>query len=201
MILSNEQVANIEKKIDSSSIISKALKDDLLDHFCCAIEIYIAKGLDFEEAFNQAQKDICPNGLNEIQSETLYLLNSKKIILMKKALFTSGLIFSMAFSLGFLFKLMYWPIANEFLGIGIFGLGFIFLPLLTVHQYRSKAHKILSEKLKYILGALAVLLFSLASIFKILHLQGAELLLVASIAVFTFGFLPFLFFRMYKKSV
>jgi hypothetical protein len=44
-------------------------------------------------------------------------------------------------------------------------------------------------------------MFMLASWMKLQHLMGAAFMLGLSFLVFGFGFLPFLFFRMYKKSV
>lgn len=201
MRISNHQIETIEKEITLSSIKSKELRDDLLDHFCCAVEIYMAKNQSFEEAFNHAKMDISPNGIDEIQRETIYLLNYKRMQNLKKLMYASGLIFSMLLSMGLLFILMSWPGGYYPLLIGTLGLGFVFLPLLAVNQLKLKAQQLLSEKMKYFLGLSAGLIFSTSVIFKSLHLQGANVLLVISLIIFTFGFLPFLFFRLYKKSI
>lgn len=200
MRLSDEQIELITQLVEGSNIKSKELKDDLIDHFCCAVEMYVKKGLPFENALTRAQKDVSPNGLNEIQRETVYLLNAKKITTMRRIMYSSGLIFSMLLSLGLLFNLMRWPYTFILLMTGTLGLGFIFLPIFVFHQLRSKANNIWSEKLRNILGLSAGLLFTLSVVFKTLHLMGANVLLVLSFLVFTFGFLPFLFFKMYKKS-
>lgn len=200
MRISDDQIEIIEKEITISSLKSKELKDDLLDHFCCSVEIYIKKGLSFEKAFEQSKKDISPNGIDEIQRETVYLLNYKRILIMKKLMYSTGLIFSMLLSLGLLFKFMSWPGGFYPLMFGTLGLGFVFLPLLTLNQLKLKANHLLSEKIKYILGLTAGLLFTTSIVFKQQHLMGTDILLVSSIVIFTFGFLPFLFFRLYKKS-
>lgn len=200
MKLTDDHVDRIENEIQSSSIRSKELKDDLLDHFCCAIEIYLSKKLSFDEAFAKAKMDVCPNGLNEIQEETIYLLNAKRIKIMKQIMFGSGMLFSMALSMGSLFKIMWWPGANNLIITGALGLGFIFFPLLAIHQYRLNANKILGEKLRYALGISSAIMFSLSIVFKMFHLMGANVLFILSMLIFTFGFLPFLFFRMYKKT-
>jgi hypothetical protein len=59
----------------------------------------------------------------------------------------------------------------------------------------------LSDKLKFILGSISRLVMAIAIAFKILHLPGADQLLILGTGLFTFGFLPFLFFSMYKKSI
>lgn len=201
MRINDQQIELIEKEIFNSSLKSKELKDDLLDHFCCAVEIYLAKGKSFEAAFEKAKMDISPDGIDEIQRETVYLLNYKRMKNLKKLMFASGLIFSMLLSIGLLLKLMNWPAGFYALMIGTLGLGFVFLPLLTINQLKLKANQILSEKAKYFLGLSSGLIFTTSVIFKQLHLMGASVLLVLSIFIFTFGFLPFVFFRLYKKSV
>ncbi len=200
MNLTNKQVQTIVSEIENSSLKSKELKDDLIDHFCCAIEIYISRGLPFEEGFKQAKLDICPNGLNELQQETIYLLNSKKITLMKRFMFSTGLLFSMALGLGFLFKLMHWPGGTILSISGALGLGFVFIPSFTLYKYRLNAHKIASDKMRYLFGLTAAIIFSLSIVFKLLHLMGANVLLVVGAFLFLFGYLPFMFFTMYKKS-
>jgi hypothetical protein len=61
--------------------------------------------------------------------------------------------------------------------------------------------KAMSEKLKMLLGVIAALAASAAGIFKLLHLPGADQLLIIGAVVFAFGFLPFFFFTMYKRSI
>lgn len=199
MRLSEEKVEWLANKIASSTISSTTLRDDLLDHFCCTVEHFMQKGLSFEDAFEKAKIEIAPNGLNEIQKETVFLLNNSNTIKMRKLMFAFGLIFAIMLSLGSLFKLMYWPYANMLLMIGILGMGFVFLPLVLTYMLRNSAQKVMSEKLRNILGVTAGMLFALASLFKIFHLMGADILLVLSFVIFTFGFLPFTFFKMYKK--
>ena len=200
MKINDKHIELIQDTIDNSSIESQEMRDDLVDHFCCAVEIYMKRGSSFETAFARARNDISPNGLNEIQRETIFLLNANKIKIMKSIISGTGLIFSMTMSLGFLFKVMHWPGANILLISGTLGLGLIFLPLLTTYHYRQKAHQLMSEKMKTILGLVSGVLFSLSVLFKQLHLMGANVLFVSSMVIFTFGFLPFLFFRMYRKT-
>lgn len=77
-MLSDQEVARLHSLIDKSPISSQLLKDDLLDHFCCFIEYEMKKGSSFEEAQQKAWQQICPNGLEEIQNETIFLINAKK---------------------------------------------------------------------------------------------------------------------------
>ena len=201
MALSTQQIEQITYELDFSSLKSKHLKEDLLDHFCCAVEVYMSRKFSFSEAFERAKQDICPDGLEEIQKETIYLLNYKKIKFMKRILFIFGFVFCFLFAIGFMFKTLRWPYGGMMLIIGTLGIGFIFLPLLSIHYYRLKANKILSEKMKYVLGTLSAFTFSLSVAFRLLHLPLADITFALSILLFSFGFLPFFFFKMYKKSI
>ncbi len=83
MKLSVEQVAVIRKQVEQSGIVNETLRDDVLDHLCCVVEIKLSKGKDFNLAFQEASLELAPEGLVEIQRETVFLLNSFKIIRMK----------------------------------------------------------------------------------------------------------------------
>lgn len=191
----------IIEEINNSSIKNQELKDDLIDHFCCLIEIEMTRGLSFDEALEKAYMQTAPNGLDEIQQETIFLLNYSKIMFMKRLTYGTGYLFALTSIVGIFFKMMHLPGATMLAFIGGSGLAFIFLPLLLINRYKTKANQVLSEKMKWILGVFSGMLFMLASYMKIFHLQGAAFMLGLSFLVFGFGFLPFLFFRMYKKSV
>ena len=200
-MITDEQVDYIEAQIKKSMIKNKSLSDDLLDHMCCLVEINMKKGLTFEQAYQKAFLQTSPNGYEEIQNETLFLLNYNKIMNMKRLTYISGFVFSLALSAGALFKIFHQPGAMILLMIGVLGIAFIFIPMLLVEKYKELAIQVLSERLKWIFGALSISLILIASLMKIMHMMGAGMMLAISFLFFGFGFLPFLFFRMYKKSV
>jgi hypothetical protein len=200
-MLSESQEEFIKREIDSSSVELATLKDDLFDHFCCSIEIEMKGGKSFEDAYSAVYQVICPNGLKEIERETLFLLNLKKILFMKKFMYSLGLLTTISISLGWLFKLLNWAGGGDLFTYGFLGFVLIFLPLLLIDRYKLNLQKALSERLKIILGFSSALITGLAVFFKIMHLQGADIILILGVLSFSFGFLPFLFFRMYKKSL
>ncbi len=85
--------------------------------------------------------------------------------------------------------------------IGFLGFVLIFLPMLAIDRYKLAYTTILGEKLKIMLGFISAIIIGLAVLFKILHLQGASIMLIVGTVLFSFGFLPFYFFRMYRKAV
>ncbi|WMN06856.1 hypothetical protein QYS48_34010 [Marivirga arenosa] len=199
-MITDEQLAYIANQINDSNISSLEMRDDLIDHFCCLIEIEMQRGRDFEDAYQKAYEQTTPNGFEEIQYETLFLLNHKKIILMKQFTYISGFIFSFSFTVGLFFKLMHFPGANIMMFSGLLGVSFIFLPLLLIIKFKDKVLTLISERLKWIFGTFSLMLIFLGSFFKLLHLQGAGVLFGLGFLIFGFLFLPFYFFRMYKSS-
>ncbi len=201
MKLSVEQVAIIRMQIDESSISIGSLRDDVLDHLCCVVEIKMERGNVFERSLEEALQELAPDGLDEIQNETVFLLNSTKIIRMKKLMYLIGLITAIAMSFGWMFKILHWPGADELVTYGTIGFAFLYLPMLMVNHFKMTLNAALTEKIRLLLGFISGIIFCLAVVFKTLHLQGADMLLIGATLLFSFGFLPFMFFSMYKKSI
>jgi hypothetical protein len=201
MKLSGEQISEIRDEIDRSAIVIQTLKDDVLDHLCCVVEYKLERGKRFGAALSEALHEFAPDGLDGIQRETMFLLNSTKIIRMKKLIYAVGLLSAIAISLGWLFSVLHWPGGDQLFNYGFLGFLLLFVPLLSIDRYKVYLRQAASEKLRIILGSSSAFIIGLAGVFKLLHLQGADYLLLGGMVLFTFGFLPFLFFRMYKKSI
>lgn len=120
---------------------------------------------------------------------------------MKKLMFLIGFIGSLTLTAGVTFKLLSMPWGTELYTIGFLTLLLIFIPLLAIDRYKGAISKAISEKLKIILGSVAAIITGLSGLFKLMHLQGADLLLMLGAFIFAIGFLPIFFFTMYKKSV
>jgi len=198
--LSSEQVDFIADEVENSEIDSDELKEDLIDHLCCAVEDYMIEGMSFDEAYGKAYQSVCPNGFGEIYEETLLLLSTKKIILMKKLLYLSGFVTTTFITTSYLFKALHLPGAAILLGISMILLVLVLLPLFLLHFFKKEFSQYMSYKMKYIFGFLGMALFITSIFFKLMHLQGAEAILLISVGVINFGFLPFFFYRLYKKD-
>jgi|SRR5690606_886980 len=119
---------------------------------------------------------------------------------LKKVVYAVGLPSAISVSLGWLFLMLHWPGGSELFNYGLLVFLLVFVPLLGIDRYHVGTRR-MPEKGSMILGIISALVIGLALGFKLLHLQGADLLLVAGFVTFTFGFLPLLFFTMYWKSV
>jgi len=201
MKLTQEQEEIIESIVDSQGLKMKSLRDDVIDHLCCVVESGMGKEKSFQQLLDKALSDLAPNGLIEIENKTIFLLNSKRILIMKKLLYLTGFIGSITLTAGITFKLLSMPYGYELFTIGFLTLLLVFIPLLALDRYKVALSKAITEKMKIILGTAAAIITGLSGLFKLMHLQGADLLLLGGAFVFAFGFLPFFFFNMYKKSI
>lgn len=200
MKLTPEQEDRIKVSVKSKGIELPSLQDDIIDHLCCVVESQLGKEKEFDQLLQEAIIDIAPYGLKDVQHQTIFLLNSKRIIIMKKIMYSIGFLGALSLTAGITFKLFWYPGADILFTIGVITLLLVFIPLVALDRYKVAISKTLSERLKIVLGVIAAVIAGITVIFKILHLQGADILLGATAIIFGFGFLPFLFFTMYKKS-
>jgi len=201
MSLSAYQIGIIRNVIGKSKITLPTLCDDVLDHLCCAVEDRITQGINFEMALQAAIHELAPEGLDKIQQETVSLLNSKTII-MKKLMYVIGLLATISLSMGVMFKLLHMPGGEQLLNFGFFAFILLFLPLYMYDRFKSNGVNTAYEKWQFTLGGLSAVAVVAALVLKIMYvLPTAEFLFIAGVTIFSFGFLPLLFLRIYRQSV
>ncbi len=113
----------------------------------------------------------------------------------------SGIVILLA---GIAMKAFHWPGASTLAGVGVLIIISFFLALIFLGFYRNNKTSgypgISGKKLFYISAYLATSLFLLASYLKILHWPGSETLVVTSILILNFEFLPMLMIKLYRMS-
>lgn len=201
MKLSARQIAEIRAQIDQSEIQIQTLKDDLLDHLCCVVEVKIERGEEFDVALNEALMALAPDGLDALQDETFYLINATKMRSIKKLMFFIGLTTSISMSVGWTFTILHWPGGGTLLTYGFLGFVLLFVPMVVINHFKTNLQGSKLEKFKIVLGLASGMVIASAVLFKLFHLQGADALLLAGGMLFSFGFLPFLFYSMYRKTL
>jgi hypothetical protein len=120
---------------------------------------------------------------------------------MKILTYSIGLLASISVSVGYLFIVLQWLGGGNLFNYGIIILVFVFFPLLAVDRGFLKTQASRHDRATYMFGLSSGLLIGLSVVFKLLHLQGATLLLIAGAFLFAFGFLPIHFYRLYLKSL
>ena len=119
---------------------------------------------------------------------------------MKKLLFIFGCLVSILLITGILFKVLHWPLAGVLLILAAALFIFVLLPLSGIFFFKKEFSKHASYKFKYIFGFLGIALLLTGFVLKMNHWPGSEITLLLSLVVINFGFLPFLFYRIHKKS-
>lgn len=202
MMLSEDQLRQIRNEVEQSNLSIQTLKEDVLDHLCTATEEKIAAGKTFEDSLREAFYDLAPEGLKEMERETIMLLNSKKYIPMKKLMFLIGCLCTMIIGMGWLLKFTHveGPAANLLFGIGSFGFLILFLPMIAIDHFRT-SDKSTPEKWRFVFGMSSIIIIGIAILAMLMRTPGADEIMVLGLMIFTFGFVPVLYFTMYKKSI
>ena len=198
--LTDENIEFITRIINGSGIESVEMKEDLIDHFCCIIEEEMKKGLSFKQSYDKAYQNICPDGFDEIQRETVYLLTSKKIKSMKRLLYVSGYLSAIGITTTVFLKLSHLPHPGITFLLTSAILIFLFVPSLFINLYKRDLAKSLMNKLIYTFGFIGVELLIVFALFRMNHWSWSTTFFLTSIVILNFAFFPFLFFKMYRKS-
>jgi hypothetical protein len=199
--LTEKNIEFISRKINGSNIELNEMREDLIDHFCCAIEEDMKKGSSFDKAYDKSYQNICPDGFDEIQRETIFLLTYKKIKTMKQVLYLSAYLSAASIIITTYLSLTHNPASAIALMVSALILLVLFIPSFFLNQYKRELSKTISNKLMFIFGFFGIAIFLISVVFKISHWPGAKVLFLASIAIVNLVYFPFLFFKMYRKSI
>lgn len=90
MELTDSQVLFIENELRQQGIDYQPLREELLDHICCAIEGHLQEGENFEVAYTKTIEAFGQQGIIQVQHDTIDLL-TKKTKVMKKIFFLTTL--------------------------------------------------------------------------------------------------------------
>lgn len=201
MKLTDQQEELIKARVLAHDFKIESLAEDLIDHIYCYLYEHGKEDQDFDSQLERAVHLLAPDGLNSIEDETFYLLNFKRMILMKRLIFVIGLLSTMAFCCGVIFKLFHWPGANVLLGTGTLSTLLIYIPLWTMDRFKYRmVHKSI-DRWKLIIGMSAGIMMGLGTTMKALHLMGADIVFISGAFVFTLGFLPLFFLSSYRNSI
>ncbi len=114
--------------------------------------------------------------------------------------FLSGSLFAITASTGFFLKVLGWSLGDPFMTIGISGFLLVFVPLLLLHYLRSIQMMMTSQKMLFLLGVGSITLVGAGFVLKINHIYGANLAIGIGGILLTFGFIPALFYGLFKNA-
>jgi len=190
--LTKKEIEILNSEIDKQGLTYTQLQKELLDHLCCDIEAKMDEGLEFLKAFEEVQSRLEDNRIQEIQEETLLLIN-QKYRMMKKFMYILGTIAPSLLIIGAFFKLQHWPGAAVLIVLGSFLLGAVYLPVFAMVSIRDtrKKEKRINKKL-YVVGVITGFIFITGVLFKIMHWPGANVALSVSVLLTVAVFIPIL---------
>jgi hypothetical protein len=117
---------------------------------------------------------------------------------MKKTLYLIGLLSTIFTFLGSFFKIMHWPGASVMIILGAFSFAFIFIPLLIFLKFKEVS--LLLDKFICSIGIVLGTILMVGFIFKLMYWPWATVLMVSSIVIFNFVYIPLYFISRYKRE-
>jgi hypothetical protein len=190
--LTDKELAFLNKEIDKQGLTYTQLQKELLDHLCCDIEAKMDEGIEFLKAFEEVSKRLENDRIQQIQEETLLLIN-QKYRMMKKFMYILGTIAPSVLIVGAVFRLQHWPGGSVLITLGTFLLAAVYLPvfaMVSIRDTREKGKKV--NKSLYITGVITGFIFLTGILFKIMHWPGAGVALLVSVLLMLVVFIPFL---------
>ena len=107
---------------------------------------------------------------------------------MKKSLYLIGLLSTIFTFLGSFFKIMHWQGASVMIIMGAFSFAFIFIPLLIFIKFKEDSF--LFDKFIYSIGISLGTTLMTGFIFKLMYWPWATVLMLSSILIFNFVYIP-----------
>jgi hypothetical protein len=198
IVLSEEQVQYILEDLEQKGIELEELRLSLLDHICCVLEEELNDPTKFQDHYRKVLPRFFKRELREIQEETELLMRFKNYYAMKRTMIISAGFTAFTFVTGALFKIMHWPGASVMILLSIVTLCFIFLPILFI--FKTKETNSTREKITLGVATVFGIVISLATLFKIMHWPGANIMWLSSLGFLFFIFLPLFFFSGIRKK-
>ncbi|MEP0369004.1 MAG: hypothetical protein ABJN36_05830 [Cyclobacteriaceae bacterium] len=189
--LTKAQIDQIKEDLEVQGISFSPLKEELLDHIVCDIELKMDEGLDFDTAWSSVHDQIPDNHFKNIQKETMQLLNKKF-----NPVQISGVISGCLLATATIFKILHLP------GAGLLLLTFLVGACITLAAGSTRSIYVYREakgRGAIILATLLIIAFIAGLCFKVLHLPGASALMVAGVLGLSILF-PLLSIYFYKSK-
>jgi hypothetical protein len=198
--LTEKEIRRLNREIQKQGLTYTELQQELLDHLYCDVEAEMEEGLEFIKALEKVRKGMGKDRIQQIQEETLLLINQKYRI-MKKFMYILGMIAPAMLITGTIFKIQHWPGAGVLLVLSLFILGAIYLPvfvMVKIRDTRKEGKKV--NMPMYIFGLIAGIIFIAGAMFKIQHWPGAGIMIMLSGLVTVFIFIPILVVQALKDK-
>ena len=199
VFLNDEQYSQVEDLVKAETQ-KGLLQNELIDHACSSIEFLMEQGMSFSDAMKEALNQLAPEGITELEKETIYYLTLTPTFIMKKFMYLGGFFATIGILTGFLFKLFHWPgtAAIMFLGFSCLLVTMI-LSLINLSKTRKQINS--SQFIGSLIASISGILVATGNMFKFLHYPGANILYLIGMLILVFAVVPSYFWQLYKKDI
>ena len=196
-MLNDFQIGKIADTVNEGAISSVEMKEDLIDHLCCIVEDEMSKGKDFETAYQAAFKRISPNGLDEIQNETVFLFTSKSRKRLDRTLYVTGFIALTGVLASIVMKTLGIPGGGIVLFTSFLVAIFVFFPAVFIRLFRDVSGK---KSIYFYFGFVGTMSLVISAFLYVMHWPGASLFMFLAITLVYIALFPLFFVKILKKS-
>jgi hypothetical protein len=175
MSLTEEQRFRVRTFLTGQGLTFQPLLEELVDHVSTDMEEKLSQGVSFDEAWRQTFDELPENHFKQIQKETMETINKRFTVSQSLSFLTLGLlVISMAF------KSLHLPGSSGMLllAFGTLAGTLLFSSLSGIHLNREKKG---GARVLGVVAGIGILLFAFS--FKLLHLSGADELVVAGVVI------------------
>ena len=173
MNLTDDQRNDIRNFLLSRGLAFKPLLDEMSDHVACDLEGLMKEGFSYEDAWKQTIALLPEDHFNQIQKETMETISNR---------FTLSRVFTYigmgAIIVATVFKIMHLSGADQLL---IMSFGALALSLLTSSVSGIYINRDKDGAMRVIAVVAGVILVEIAYTFKLLHLPGADQLIMSGV--------------------
>jgi len=188
--LQEKEIELISVDIEKQGLTFTPLRNELLDHICCEIEIEMEHGMTFNNAYRKVRERMGQRRIRKIQDETLTLI-SKKYRRMKRIMYGLGIAAPILLISAAIFKVFHWPGASLLVTLALFIIGMVFLPVFVMVRIRDTRRQDEPVPMRlYLTGVVFGMLSILGALFKVQHWPGAGWMLTIGLTGTALLFLP-----------
>jgi hypothetical protein len=197
-MLKETQINKIRQAVEKQNVNFSHLKDDLIDHLGCEIEVEMTKGSDFDSSFEIVLKDIGINGLKKIEHSAISLINLK-ILERRKLLFAISSVGIILLLISLIFSIIQF---SQHLIIISRGLGLLtlllFVTIFFINNLRKKGK---NKKVFLNISGLIASMLSIASvIFMMWHWPYRDIVYLINMFCILFVFTPIFIYYTIKEE-
>ena len=191
--LTEVQLEKIREEVNQQNIHVGHLQNDMIDHLACEIESRIWSGASFEIAFKEVMKEIGSESMQNIQKETLYLID-KNYRIMKNLMKWVGVGSMAIITFGTMFKITHTPGADIMITAGFILLGLVFFPAALIVIRKESKHTQLQWL--YLAAALGGILLMMGILLKLEHWPFSIYMMTIGYLLLNCLFLPIMLYSL-----